>query len=622
MRRLLPLLLLLSACGSKEGPLGIPLGPHGKIFAGAAVVDITPELGETFTDLNHDGTFEGCIDDPTASRPECDEPFDDANGDGQFEPVWIGGYGPMRPMLGVHDPISTRAFVLSDNGQYIAFVSIDVVGLAKPRIHAAKDALAADGFDPDRLVAAATHNHQGPDTMGLWGDPYDFQNPVTGLSEPYQERVSASIEQAVRDAASHMVEVDLTVGSVHTRDLSPWYNGANWGGKSPDPKQLGMDNDIRDPVVPSDQVLVLQATGEGGVVFTWTNWSGHPEVVGGSNNLISADWVGYERDAIEGRYGGIAIHTPECLGGMQSALGGAMPLVDDQGNWVYQTCDATAVADPTDAECFGKTVGDVRVDGDGDQVPEWAERETFDFARSNGWHIADAADYALNHGKSAQADPIRVEVEPIYVPIDNIAYQILGSQGIFDLNTQEAITDTSLCPEDSDGMTGCIDTQTERVQVGPMGFVGVPGELLPELFWGLPSSDAEWQTESTDPTARGDGSLYFPQHDHHCDSLQYSQCTTQLSVGDCDCLSVHAWPYTLNADPAVPPMASYLDTPYKAGLSMVDNYMSYVIPEPDFNTRVSLLSDRDGDHYEDTVSPSKAFATRIQQAQERISQRW
>jgi hypothetical protein len=55
---------------------------------------------------------------------------------------------------------------------------------------------------------------------------------------------------------------------------------------------------------------------------------------------------------------------------------------------------------------------------------------------------------------------------------------------------------------------------------------------------------------------------------------------------------------------------------------MADNYLSYIIPEPDFNRDVTLLSPSDGDHYEDTVSPASGFATKIQDAQLAISERW
>ena len=102
------------------------------------------------------------------------------------------------------------------------------------------------------------------------------------------------------------------------------------------------------------------------MVFTLTNWSGHPEVAGDANNVISSDWVGVTREILESTYGGTAIHLPECLGGMQSALSGDVPLVEADGTHVYQVCDASAVADAADVECYGLAVGDPRLDGDGD----------------------------------------------------------------------------------------------------------------------------------------------------------------------------------------------------------------------------------------------------------------
>ena len=62
-----------------------------------------------------------------------------------------------------------------------------------------------------------------------------------------------------------------------------------------------------------------------------------------------------------------------------------------------------------------------------------------------------------------------------------------------------------------------------------------------------------------------------------------------------------------------------LDTEYRAAWSMVDSYLSYLVPEPDFHRAVSLVSERDGDHYEDTVSPSFRFATRWQEAHMRLA---
>lgn len=608
--------------GEPGTPLGMILAEDGITYAGAAVVDVTPVVLETFTDLNEDGTFDGCLDDPAAAGEDCDEPFDDVDGDGWFDALFIGGYGPMRPAQGIHDAITVRAVVISHDGEYLALVGMDLVGLANTRIHTARDRLAEDGFDPDRLLASSTHNHQGPDTMGLWGNPEDFGNPVSGLNPEYQEQVVDAIEQAVRDAAGSMEAVTLKVGAVRLRDLDPYFNGSSFGGGNPTTKMHGMVHDIRDPVVVSDQLLVMQGTGAGGdAVFTWTNWSGHPEVWGDRNGLISSDWVGVMRDIVEAQYGGVAVHMPECLGGMQSAGGGNVPMVDEDGTHVFQTCDAEAVADEADEGCFGKAAGDVRTDADGNAVPEWPEDESWDFVRSHGWHIAEAAAAALEAGQEVTDATIRVEVEPIFVPVTNLGFQMLGQMEIFDLDLEDTTSDPEVCPEASELDAECLEMRTFRVAIGPVGLVTAPGELFPEIAWGLPEDDPRWVEEATDPEARGPQAPYFPQHDVNCNGIEWTECTATTAVGDCDCLDIHAWPYTLSHDPSVEPLLDLLDTEYRAVLGMLDNYGGYIVPEPDFNTHVSLLTD-DGDHYEDTVSMSWLFGTRLQQAQLAIDARW
>lgn len=622
--RLLPWLLLLMACKpetddkvDEEGdPLGMILEDDGNVYAGAAVIDTTPEIVDTFTDLDGDNLFDGCVDDPT-----CGEPFQDVNGNGVFDVVWIGGFGPLRAALGVHDPISVRAVVIAQDGEYIAMVSSDYVGLHSSRIHPARDALAAKGFDPDRLVVTSSHNHQGPDTLGLWGNPFFG---VPGYDEDYQELVTQAIVDAVTEAAGKMERVDLKVAAVKMRDRSPWLNGADWGGKNPDHKVHGMVYDGRDPVVVSDQLLTFQGIGDEGVVFTATNWSGHPEAKSSENNLISADWIGYTRQALEAEFGGVALHFPESLGGMQSALHGAIPLVADDGTHVFQTCSADDVANDADVDCFGLTAGVTRVDADGDAVPVWSEKYSWDYVRSHGFLIAEAAVEALASAESYEAAPIKLDHEPLYFPIEGEIYNVLAPSGIFDIPLENAIQDTDLCPEAKDVALGCLEASTWRIQLGPIGFTGVPGELLPELAWGFPTEDPRWADEAADPDARGPGAVFFPQHDPDCQATVegYVDCVFEEAVGDCDCTSIHTWPYRLSDDEALAvPMLDRWDTPFRAVLGDTDTYLSYIIPQPDYNSAVSVFGN-DGDHYEDTVSPASQFGDRVLKAQAAMAERW
>lgn len=614
------LMTCMLACNGKDAgpagsPLGIPLAVDGVTYAGAASIDITPLVTESWTDLDGDGYFAGSFDDPNGL-----EPFDDADGDGQFDAVFIGGYGPRRPATGVHDPVYARAMVLARDGEYLAIVSLDLVGLAHPRIWEARDRLAAEGFDEARLLVNSSHNHQGPDTVGLWGDPL---SATTGVDWAFQDQVTDAIAQVVRDAAAQMEPVELSIGRVRMRDRSAFLNGPYFGGKNPDPRMHGMIHDGRDPVVVSDQLLVLHGEGEQGTVFTLTNWSGHPEVWGSDNTEISSDWVGVTREVIEAQLGGVALHMPESLGGMQSALGGDLPLYLDDGTPVFQTCSAGAIVDPADTECFGLAEGSDRIDADGDRVPEWAERDSWAFVNSHGWLIGLAALDALQAAEPLTPSPLRVEREPLVVPIENSSYNLLGQQGIFDIGIEEAITDPGICPEAmGSGVLGCFEPHTFRVQLGQLGLISAPGELLPELAWGLPDDEA-WAAEVADPLARGEGATYFHQHDPDCLQVvsDYVECTESITMGDCDCTSLHAWPYTLSPDPAHVPLLDHLDTEYRAIIGMTDSYFGYIIPEPDFNVAVSLFTD-DGDHYEDTVSASPKFGTRLLEAQHRISERW
>ncbi len=602
-----------------DPPLGMILENDGQIYAGAAMVDITPVVVETYSDLNDNNEFNGCLDDPTAAGDDCDEPFDDVNGNGIFDPVWIGGFGPLRAAHSVHDPIEARAVVLSYDGEYVALVGLDLVGLTDVRIHPARDRLVAEGFAVDNLIVASTHNHHGPDTMGLWGDPL---SGVTGLDLDYQVRVEEAIEQVVRAAAADMKAVDLTIGAVQMRDQSQWFNGSVFGGKNPTAKMHGMIHDIRDPVVVSDQLLVVQGVADSGTVFTYTNWSGHPETWGGESE-VSSDWVGVTRGILESTYGGVVVHQPESLGGMQSALGGDVPLVDEAGVHIFADCDVAAIADPSDVECFGLNEGDPRIDGDGDAVPEWAPHDSWEFVNSHGWHIAEAAIVALDGSSSYTDLPIRVDSEQMYLPLTNVSYEILGPMGIFDLKIEDAVVDNERCPEKLAGLTnlGCIPARTLRLQLGPIGFTTAPGELVPELARGFPD-DAVWSSESGDVTARGPGSTYFPQHDPDCNTLGFEECSqTDSDIGECDCLKYHVVPYVISPNPGDAPLLDAWDTEYTAIIGMADTYLSYILPEPDFNHQVSLFSD-DGDHYEDTVSPSEFFGSKLLEAQGKIDERW
>ncbi len=585
--RTLPLLILAACTGEKDAdtapvgpPLGMTLADDNQLYAGVARIDITPTNFETYSDLDGDHSFDGCITDPIAERTGCEEPFDDLNGNGRFDGVWIAGFGSARAALGVHDPITVTAVVMSLNGEYVSLVGVDALGVLENRIRDARDLLQAEGYDRDRIVVSSSHTHQGPDTAGIYGIDEDL---LSGIYPPFVESIPEAIFDAVATASSEMVAVTPTQGAVHMSDLDPAFNGEPFGGTNPDPSVDGGINDIRDPVIVADQVLAIALDGADGRVATIVTASGHPEVVGDENSELSADYVGYTRDYLDTRHGGLTVFLSGALGGMQSSLGATLPAVDDAGNRVL----------------------------DGEGKPTWIDDSgpgaKWEYARTWGTHVAQAAEAALTD--TTPWSSLRVRHSDFLIPVDNASFKLAFQVGLLDTPDSYIVQDSS-CPNygvDHD-LFGCVPSASWVIELGPVTFGTAPGELMPELFWGVPDEDA-----MVDPALRPTDRRWV-QADPDCVAVPYEQCQdTAGSVGDCDCLKHHAVPYRITDDASLDTIEAMLPGTFKAPLGIVNAYCGYIVPAPDYNTYVSVLTD-DGDHYEETNSCSGSFAPLVLEA--------
>ena len=426
------------------------------------------------------------------------------------------------------------------------------------------------------------------------------------------------------EAAAKLAPVNLQVGQTWMHQEHPQFDGSHTQDNPRVRSTYGMINDIRDPLIISDQLLVLRGThrdtGDG--VFTLTSWSGHPEVEGGDNLDISADWVGVTRDVLEAKLGGTALHIPESLGGMQSALFLALPKVDENGVHHHELCAAEDIANPEDVGCYGSQAGAPRLDSNGHPVPLLSPAETREVAVSHGWLIAEAAERAIQAGEPIETMTLDIDTEPLFIPVDNPTYQIIMSLNVLDIAQDEFITDPQLCPEMDEGLLlGCLASRVFRVRLGPIEFLTAPAEVTPELAWGLPDDDA-WLDEASAMAARGPSSTYFPQHPDNCETVSFADCSTKKTIGECDCLSLHASPFILSDDPSQRPLLELSQAKYKAMVSMTDAYFSYALPEPDIHYSASLLENYLGDHFEDAITMSYVMSTKIWQAHDTLNARW
>ncbi|MEM2303681.1 MAG: neutral/alkaline non-lysosomal ceramidase N-terminal domain-containing protein, partial [Candidatus Bathyarchaeia archaeon] len=282
--------------------------------------------------------------------------------------VFLAGFGRNRIAEGIHDRLWARCLSLSDGKTTVVLVSLDLIGLFyEPYVLKLRRE-----FENTALIIASTHNHNGPDTLGLWG-PDIF---TSGLNPDYMNLLINKICLCISRALGSMKPVRLSVSADAREEL------------------MNMQGDGRPPIVKDPTLNILRAvdsTGEG--VFTLIQWSNHPETLGGANRLITADFPGIICDKIEGEVGGGAVYVNGAIGGLLSPLDIEKPLIDPETH--------------------------VKV-----------EHKTFREMEVLGLRVADIALEAFEKGEEVKDAPIQVKFKKIFIPLRNRFFRILAGTGV------------------------------------------------------------------------------------------------------------------------------------------------------------------------------------------------
>lgn len=210
------------------------------------------------------------------------------------EPAYMAGFKINKRHTEVADPIRVRALALRRGELTVALVSCDLIGLHHYQVQEIRRRL--EGIvAPEALLVASTHNHAGPDTLGMWGIP-----PLwTGLEDEVVERVLAGVVSAVETAVLRLQPVR-----------------ARWGeGRAP---PVGISRNRREPELIDRRIRVLALDDLAGqAVATLVHFACHPETLGSSNTIMSADFPGVLCAEVEAaRPGSVALFFNGALGGM------------------------------------------------------------------------------------------------------------------------------------------------------------------------------------------------------------------------------------------------------------------------------------------------------------------
>jgi hypothetical protein len=409
------LLVLVAGCSTEETTL---------LKVGAAAVVITPTV-EPIEDLNGN------------NRWDEGEPYEDLNGDGEYTPVWIGGFGSNRPALGVHDDLWARVLVLEKGDERIGIASLDWVGLMHDHCLQFADAAEEAGLDLDQLIVSSTHDHEAPDTMGLWGP-----EETTGRDDDYIAWAREQTVSALEDAVGKLEPVRV------------------WGGVG---KTEGLTHDSRNPQVKHEQVTALRfdRIDESGAVAVVAHWSNHPEVLGGRNQQITADFPDSLVSTLEEEVpGAVGIYWQGMVGGLLNPMG--VDVYDEQGNLL--------------------------------------ENYTFEKSHRLGEIVAETALEALENGEDLNADERFMFRRRFFlVPVDNIIVTMGVVGGIiwrvpYDEHGRAHDTEEALA------INLHLRTQVTVIDMGRVQIATVPGELYPELALLGPDGEALTQ-DPQDPAA-------------------------------------------------------------------------------------------------------------------------
>lgn len=232
--------------------------------------------------------------------------------------AYLAGFEPNRRATAVLDPLEAGAVFLTDGRTRVCLVSLDLIGFQHPYVLRVRDRLAGRFPQPENVLITATHNHQGPDTMGLWGRALLNRLPIlSGMDMKYQEQLVDRIADLVVEAAARAVPASMRT----TRFDVPtdWLRNDRSGGAVDD---FGM-------------ALAFDAS-DGTRIATLVNLAGHPESLWEGNTLVSADYPGSLRSRLRELGPGVPVFFQGSLGGMVTPNIPIDAGLDERKGWVQR----------------------------------------------------------------------------------------------------------------------------------------------------------------------------------------------------------------------------------------------------------------------------------------------
>lgn len=188
----------------------------------------------------------------------------------------------LGPSTGSHDPLLGRAFLLDDGSTRLLWITLDLLGLSTTADRLLRKRIAGALELPiSNVFISCSHTHSGPVSMPLRG-------PFGAMNESWLDGLMQRITELTATLSDNLRPAKLRSNVIAVPGLG--YNRQEANG-------------------PVDQRLMVAAfEGEDGrAIGTLLNYALHPVVLGETNTVYSADYVGQFAAAVERNLGGEAL---------------------------------------------------------------------------------------------------------------------------------------------------------------------------------------------------------------------------------------------------------------------------------------------------------------------------
>jgi len=362
---------------------------------------------------------------------------DGSEGNGKFDGIWMGGFEPNHPLQGFHDDLWTRVLVLRTGDVTVAIVSLDLVGFFYDAVVKIREEIAKKLSKEkiDYILVSSTHNHEGPDSMGQWGQYKEGVPGKSGVDPGFFKYVLERSVKAILEAESKLKKAKVVIGQTSTG-------------------REGFLRDSRDPKIFDDSMAVLKFTEADSkkTIATLVSWGNHPEVLSDTNNYLTSDYSHYLREGMEkgipkgksneafSGEGGVSIYLQAAVGCLMTPLRVDVPSLDgtiqNQSGW--------------------------------------------EKSKALGYQLAAKALAALKKPEEIKNTNLSFWSKQLKLPIENLDFQLAFGLKIFDRKVYDY--DEGL-PVADDNIPK-VQTEIAIIKMGDVTFYSMPGELDPEVLIG------------------------------------------------------------------------------------------------------------------------------------------